>query len=97
RKKLARDSEINAGGPGSGRHKEILTGLGYKFQGHVKEGKVQADLYRHPISTRQVLVHGSGAWSTKKGSMVDHGTDMGHYYNRYHLARDEQAVVRGNV
>ena len=46
---------------------QILRGLGYKHQRSVKEGNVQADLYKHSLTGRNILLHRSGAWSSQKG------------------------------
>jgi hypothetical protein len=88
---------VKSGGPGSGRHKETLTKLGYKSKGTMNEGKTHATLHQHPVSNRQVLVHDSGAWATRKGSgvsILERGTNMHDYYSRYHPSRMDQAVVK---
>jgi len=94
---MVRKKAIQGGGPGSGRHKQILTALGYKYQGQVKQGNIKADLYRHSVSHRQTLVHSSGAWSTKHVGMIDNGTNMKDYYSRYHPSRMDQAIVHGRI
>ena len=91
-----KEKPIKAGGPGSGRHKEILTALGYKFKGKMGES-TPGDLYQHPISHRQVLVHESGAWATQRGKQIDNGTKMERYYAQYHPARDDQAIVHNRL
>lgn len=90
----ARKKLLKAGGPGSGRHKEIMQKLGYQHLGTRKSDKITADLFYHPTAMRHVLVHNSGAWSTKRLGLLHNGTTMKDFYNRYHKNASDQSKIK---